>query len=51
MKPKQSEEEIVGNLVTKLSWAMATRNEKRVARAIYKGQEVSGIYGLCVCIS
>ncbi len=46
MRTKQNDEEIVGNLVTKLSWEMATRNDQRVARAIYKGQEVSGIYGL-----
>jgi len=46
MRTKQSEGEIVGNLVTKLSWEMATRNDQRVARAIYQGQEVSGIYGL-----
>ena len=46
MRNQQSEDEIVGNLVTKLSWEMATRNDERVARAIYKGQEVAGIYGL-----
>jgi len=46
MRTKQSEAEIVSNVVTKLSWQMATRNDQRVARAIYKGEEISGIYGL-----
>lgn len=46
MRTKQSEDEIVGNVVTKLSWEMATRNDQRVARSIYQGKEISGIYGL-----
>lgn len=46
MRIKQREDEIVSNVVTKLSWQMATRNDQRVARAIYKGEEISGIYGL-----
>lgn len=46
MRRKQTETEIVNNVVSKLSWHMATRSEPRVAKAIYQGKEIAGIYGL-----
>ena len=43
---KQNEKELEKNIVDKLSWKMAERDEKKVAKEMHEGKEIDEIYGL-----
>jgi len=49
MNKRQSENEVRENVVNKLSWKMADRDENRIARQIHEGGEIDAIYGLDEC--
>ena len=46
---RQSENEVRENVVKKLSWKMAERDEKKIAKDIHEGGEVGAVYGLDEC--
>ncbi len=46
---KQTEADVNENTVKKLSWRMAERDDKKVARQIYEGGEIDEVYGLDEC--
>ena len=49
MSKSQSENEVRENIVNKLSWQMAERDEKRIAKEIHEGGEIDAVYGLDEC--
>ena len=49
MNKRQSENEVRENVVNKLSWEMADRDENRIARQIQEGGEIDAVYGLDEC--
>ncbi len=46
---RQSENEVRENVVNKLSWKMAERDEKKIAKEIHEGAEIDAVYGLDEC--
>ena len=49
MNKRQSEKEITANVVKKLSWQMAKRDDKKIAQEIHQGREIDSVYGLDEC--
>lgn len=49
MNKRQSENEVRENVVKKLSWQMAERDEKKIAKEIHEGGEIDAVYGLDEC--
>ena len=49
MSKSQSENEVRENIVNKLSWQLAERDEKRIAKEIHEGGEIDAVYGLDEC--
>lgn len=49
MSNRQSENEVRENVVNKLSWKMAERDEKKIAKQIHQGGEIDAVYGLDEC--
>jgi hypothetical protein len=43
---RQTRDEITQNLAERLCWQMARRDDSRVARRLYRKQEVDGVYRL-----
>jgi hypothetical protein len=43
---RQTPDEITQNLAERLCWEVARRDESRVARRLYRKQEVDGVYRL-----
>ncbi|MCK4452633.1 MAG: transposase [Anaerolineae bacterium] len=46
VRKKQTQEETRRNLINNLSWQAAQRDDKRVAQAIYEGEDLDAIYSL-----
>ena len=49
MSKRQSENEVRDNIVDKLSWKMADRDENKIAKEIHDGGEIDAVYGLDEC--
>lgn len=49
MNKRQSENEVRENVAKKLSWQMAERDEKKIAKEIHEGGEIDAVYGLDEC--